>query len=395
MAAKKPKPKKAVKATKAKKTTAAKKKKTPTAGMDAAELKAYQKAAKTVTTNQRIRKNAAAYRQRRLATAKRVTAKQNAAYKSAAASRAVQYATEQTWKQTVSGHQSATLRRAASKRVFNATRIASSRKFTALGIAKHAHQNRMQTVTGKQAVDMERKLSEKAAKKAKVTAAKKVAARKRLIRQGKLPKSGKIPNGEAINAKGKLVRTKKLSKKQLAARKKRSKKGGYSPQAVQAGLKAAKSVQRAQAQSKKKKPVKAKPRKASVLTPRVNSDWVTAGNDLGTENCVAVAIANHLLAWHGMRLSDRQVHFIAGHGGDTIEDALTWLRDADPFPYVHLTQKFELDRAVVGSLIGFETDDGRDHAGVLLDGRVITWGEILPLESVIEEAWYLLWEFHG
>lgn len=395
MAAKKPKPVKRVKAKKAVKKTAAKKKKTPTSGMDAAELKAYQKAAKKVTTNQRIRKNAAAYRQRRLATAKRVTAKQNAAYKSAAASRAVEYATEQTWKQTVSGHQSAALRSAASRRVFNATRIASSRKFTALGIAKHAHQNRMQTVTGQQAVDMERKLTAKATKKAKATAAKKVAARKRLIRQGKLPKSGKIPNGEAINAKGKLVKTKKLSKKQLAARKTRSKKSGYSPQAVQAGLKAAKSVQRAEAQSKKKKAVKAKPRKASVLTPCVNSDWVTAGNDLGTENCVAVAIANHLLAWHGLRLSDRQVRMIHDSPGDTIEDALNWLRDEDPFPYVHLGNAIALIRPVVGSLIGFETDDGRDHAGVLLDGEVITWGEILPLESEVEESWYLRWEIHG
>jgi hypothetical protein len=399
VAAKSKAPAKAVKKPKAAVKTKVKKVKSPTAGLNAAQVKKYNAAAKKVTASQNLRTKAASYRQRRLATAKRVTAKQRSAYKTAAASRAVSLAVQKTYQQTVSGHQAAYLRKSAAARVFKAQSIASSRKFVALGEGTHAHTSRMQTVTSAQANAIEKKLIAKATQTAKTNAARKAKAFKHLKKIGKIGKNAKtIPKGYSINVKGQLVKTKKRPKKVAVKKKKGS--TGNSPAAIRAGLKAArtpptKAALKAAAQSKKK-PVKAaaKP-KASVITPAVNPRWVTAGNDKGVDNCLSVAIANHLLAWTDYRLDDDQVNSIPG---ETVYDALRYLQESDPFDNVHVEMFAELTDThhdIPGSLICFYTPKHIEHAGLLLGSGMISWGEVSPIPETVTEAWYIRWRVHG
>lgn len=401
---------KAVKATKAKAKTKVKKAKKPTTGMTAQQLKKYNAAAKKVTAQQRIASRAANLQKRRLATARRVTAISRRSYKAAAASRAVAYAIRQTSRQANAQHLSSATRRAAAARVFNATRIASSRKFVALGEATHAHTSVMQTMTNSQALAYETKLSQKAAATARTNAQKKAAAFKKLKAQGKIAKNAKtVPKGYGINAKGQLYKTKVTKKGKSPAKPK--KKTGYSPAAIAAGLKAAgpiskqtkkqklsmskgsKTKAQQAAQSKKANAkVKAKP-KAAAVTPKVNvSDWITAGNDQGIENCLSVAIANHLYAWTGYKMADDQVDEIKG---DTAYGALERLKNASPFDNIKVAEFAQLTHHhhdIPGSLIIFNPPEGC-HAGLLLPHwKVVTWGEIVKLESEVEEAYYVRWE---
>lgn len=376
---------KAVKATKAKAKTKVKKAKKPTTGMTAQQLNKYNAAAKKATIQQR----AANLQKRSLATARRVTAISRRSYKAAAASRAVAYAIRQTSRQANAQRLSSATRRAAAARVFNATRIASSRKFVALGEATHARTSVLQTMTNSQALAYQTKLSQKAAATARTNAQKKAAATRKLStrnRTAKTAKKGKSPS-------------------------KPKKKTGYSPAAIAAGLKAAgpiskqtkkqklsmskgsKTKARQAAQSKKAAAkVKAKP-KASVITPKVNvSDWITAANDQGIENCLSVAIANHLYAWTGYKMADDQVDEIKG---DTVYSALEYLKLHSPFENVKVEEFAQLTHRhhdIPGSLIVFNPPEGC-HAGVLLPHwKVVTWGEIVKLESEVEEAYYVRWE---
>lgn len=397
MAAKSKAKAKAVKKPKAAVKTKVKKAKTPTAGLSAAQVKKYNAAAKKVTAKQNLRNKSASLRQRRLAAAKKSTAKAAASYKAAAGQRAVSLAVQRTYAQTVSGHQAAYLRKSAAKRVFQAQSIAASRKFVALGEQTHAHTSRMQTVTSGQATKIESQLIAKATRTAKTNAARKAAAFKALKRAGKISKNAKtVPKGYSINVKGQLVKTKKSK----APKKAPKKKAGLSPAAIRAGLKAAhapatKAALQAAAQSKKKAvKVAAKP-KASVITPAVNSEWVTAGNDQGTDNCLPVAIANHLLAWTGYRLDDDQVNSITG---ETVWDVLVWLQETDPFDNVHLAMFAELTAAhhyLAGSLVCFDTPKRVEHSGLMLGDGVVGWGEIQDIPEVITEAWYIRWGIYG
>lgn len=348
MAAKsKAKPKKAAVSKTTAKTKVQKAKK-PTAGMTAAQVKAYNSASKAQTKAAKIQANAKSYRSKRLATAKRTEAAARALYKSAASARTVAYATRRSSAQAISQHQTASLRKAAAYRVFNATRIASSRKFQAAGEALHARQNTLQTVTADQAIAVERRLSAKA----------------------------------TITAKRRSAKTRKTTKTKSTS----TKKKGLSQAAVKAGLSAASKVKSAKTAAKPK---------ASVITPAVNSEWVTAGNDQGVDNCLPVAIANHLLAWTNFRLDDDQVNLIQG---ETVYDALRFLEETDPFDNVHVEVFAELTDThhdIPGSLICFETPKRIEHAGLLIGSGVVSWGEVSPMPEAISEAWYIRWRTHG
>lgn len=401
---------KAVKASKAKAKTKVKKAKRPTAGMTAQQVKKFQKAARKVTARQRLATQAANLQKRRLATARRVTAISRRSYRAAAASRTVAYAVRRTSQQANAQHLSSATRRATAARVFNATRIASSRKYIALGEATHAHTSVMQTLTNSQALSQQAKISRKAAITARATAKRKAAAFKRLKAQGKIAKNAKtLPKGYGINAKGQLYKTK--TKKKGKSPTKPKKRAGYSAAAIAAGLKAAgpisknnkrrkisqskgaKTKAQQAAQSKKAAPKpKAKP-KASIVTPMVNvSEWIRAGNDEGAENCLAVALANHLYMWTGYKMDDDQVQAMSG---ETVPEILRNMKKASPFVNIRVAEWAELGPChygIAGSLIVFHTARGC-HSGVLMPGRkVISWGEITDLESEVEEAYYVRWE---
>lgn len=200
----------------------------------------------------------------------------------------------------------------------------------------------------------------------------------RAIARSKLKKKpgGKPGTGKPAGKTGKPVA------KKAAAPKRPSR---YAAIGAKAGAAAAASV----------KPAKAVPapktRKAASITPAVNPEWIVAGNDRGVENCVAVALANHLLLHTGHRISNPELIFLLYR--DAVQKALTALDYNDPWQGVGLSEygmKAPAD-AKPGDIVGFETRQG-SHCAVLMPGNmVISWGEIIPLESEIDEVWEVVW----
>jgi hypothetical protein len=336
--------------------------KSATASLSPAQFKAYQKAAQKVQQGQQ----AEALRRRRLASAAKVNKKLAVARRSASRSQVAAYAARQTFRQAVSGHQSSMLRKRAAANVFRLQQRATQARFIFRGESIHAHTTRMQTLTSAQA-----------------------AATYQKFRQSAIRRNNQ-----------------KLKSKNLKPRKKRKarKTGGYSAAAKSAGMRAARQVRPAQAtkakntktnankaaQSKKKTAAKPKQVKAAVHRAGVNREWVTAGNTQGVENCAAVALANHLLAWTGYRLTDDQVMDLHFAGGDTLQgviEAAGWDNVA-----VEMAVLLDgLDGFPVGSLVSYDTPYG-PHAAVLLgEGNVAAWGEVVKLTEPIEEGWFVQW----
>lgn len=123
------------------------------------------------------------------------------------------------------------------------------------------------------------------------------------------------------------------------------------------------------------------------------TEWIAAGNDQGAENCVAVAIANSLLYQRGKRVTDEQVAAVTDE----------WLKrglwrawhDQPWYPEAELVGFSIRGIPQPGDIIGFESVNG-PHCGVLLPGNlVVSWGEVIPLESEIEEAWKITWAVTG
>lgn len=138
-----------------------------------------------------------------------------------------------------------------------------------------------------------------------------------------------------------------------------------------------------------------KPRKAAGGRHGIlaHAQWITAGNDEGEENCVSVAIANHLLYHTGYRAGDAQVDYLHVLCRNQVDIALHRLDYYEAWSPVSLSEygPVKPEDAEPGMIVGFATEQG-DHCGVLLPGNmVISWGEIVPLESEIEEAWYVAW----
>lgn len=123
-----------------------------------------------------------------------------------------------------------------------------------------------------------------------------------------------------------------------------------------------------------------------------DTPWITAGNDEGIENCVAVAIANSLLYNFGYRVTDEQLELVKDN---KLNRALWRIWHDEPWWPVDLLGYRWTDEPEPGDIIGFESENG-PHCGVLLPGnKVVSWGEVIPLESEIEEAWTLKWAMTG
>ena len=185
----------------------------------------------------------------------------------------------------------------------------------------------------------------------------------------------------------KKLKPKKVSKKTTAKTAPR-RPSKYAAVGAKAGAAAAARVKpvRAKAASKTRKA-------AGGVTPPVNDpEWITAGNDKDVENCVAVAVANHLLLHTGYRVSKLEVSYLLYR--DSVWKALEVLDyHEDVWKKVGLSEygMINPEDAEPGDIIGFETPNG-SHCGVLMpDNKVISWGEVVPLESTIDEAWQVTW----
>lgn len=178
----------------------------------------------------------------------------------------------------------------------------------------------------------------------------------------------------------------KVAKKTAAPRK----KSPYAAIGAKAGAAAAARVPAS------KKAAPSKTRTAARVTPAVNADWITAGNDEEVENCVAVAIANHLLLQTGYRVSSTELNHIAYR--DSIWKALTLLDDrGDLWKGVGFSEYGMIapEEAEPGDIVGFDVKvNGKrfSHCGVLMpESKVISWGQVIALESKVDEAWQVIW----
>lgn len=171
----------------------------------------------------------------------------------------------------------------------------------------------------------------------------------------------------------------------VAANQRAVSKAATNRSAIAAGQRAARAVPASQ----KAHRVRKAPRHLKSVT---DTPWITAGNDEGTENCVVVAIANSLLYNLGFRVADEQLEFVRDQ---RINKALWRIWHDEPWQLVDLLWYRWTDEPQPGDIIGFETDNG-PHCGILLPGnKVVSWGEVIPLESEIEEAWTLKWMMTG
>lgn len=312
------------------------------AKMTAAQTSAYQAASKTAMQKAQLQHNAVTLQQRRLQGAAKATGKLRQKRAQTIQARIGRNAVSATYKQIVYAHQSKTLRLQAAASLFKHAQVAQNRQFAYLGEALHSRTTTLQTLTSGQALSLEARY---------VAAARKTALRKNKPAKGGVSKS-------------------------------RTSKSPYAAIGRSAGIQAAARVPAS------------KTRKAAgmgLIEKSPDRAWITAGNDLGEENCVAVAIANSLLYHTGYRVTDGQIIAL---DYDDFSTALyhlwvwkLWAPQASLYDY----REVPVHEVRPGMIVGFETENG-PHCGVLMPGhKVVSWGEVVPLEAEIEEAWVCEW----
>lgn len=307
----------------------------------AAQYSAYLTASKAAIQKAQLAHSTEALRQRRVQAAFKVQAKLAAKRHQGIVAKQARNAVRASYQQSVTQKQSKHLRLQAASRLFKAQSVVTQKQFAYSGEAIHARTTNLQTLTSAQALS--------------ITTRKVNAARKAALSKNKPKKSGTA--------------------------KARTSKSPYAAIGRQAGIQAAARVPAS------------KTRKAARMLPVMTVNWITAGNDVGEENCVAVAIANHLLYHTGCRLPDEEVRKLVFSRLDIAVYNLrrrSW-KAAALESYTPVLP----ERARPGMVIGFEvTVNGNPepHCGVLMPGNeVVSWGEVVPLESDIEEAWELTW----
>lgn len=338
---------------KAAKPVAASKSSVSKAKYTAAQYSAYQKASKSAIQHAQLTHNTKALQQRRLQAASKTKTKLAAKGQQAAAARIKATAVRQTYLQIAAARESGALRVAAAHRLFKAQSVATQKQFAYAGEAIHSRTTTLQTLTNSQALTTEQAL----ARKARITASNRKTMPKATTRKGA---TGKSP---------------------------------YSSIGAAAGRAAASRVRATPA---------AKTRTAAGHMDHLelpDTSWITAGNDKDKENCIAVAVANSLLYHTGIRVNDAAVDYLASYHGTDFGLALQRLDYSAIWSSWHVEMSeygmMQLEEAEPGMLVGFEVVvDGkiRNHCGLLMGGnQVVSWGEIVPLPSEIDEVWEIVW----
>ena len=269
-----------------------------------------------------------------------------------------------------------------------------------------AHATAMRTLTTAQALAIENARFAAASKAAK-TAKTAVASTR------KAPSAATLQIQSAARAAG-LAAAKSLPGPQLTASQKASRtasataRSTASRTASQTAHNTASATAKATIAARKKGVAKvaAAPRTAprppelapGLFVPRAYGD--PAGYD-----CVAAALANHLLYATGYRIGRRAYYALADALGEapTIEQALKQVMSSPPWDwlngpvlaaYVPVVYPLAAPRKLV---VGVCSPAGAHAAVALETGSLVTWGEILPAAEVCvpgtaaEEAWDLLW----
>jgi hypothetical protein len=306
--------------------------------------KAYSSAAKV--TSQRIAMSAAAkgFQKGRLQAYASTVKKYQVATAKARKASVAAYAAEQSLRQARLAKQNTALRNRVSANTTRLTTLLGRAQFAQAGERKYVTRAVLRTVTDAQAMSHERQV---------------FAAASRI-------------------AKGAAKPAKPATRKPASARNSAQVRAA----ATAAGRRAAQSVKAAPKASKTR----------SAALPEAFSsrgEWITAGNDAGAGTCIAVAVANHRFIATGYRMTDAEVlelHEMAGVK-PRIPDVLRAAQELYGIAYARIPAGYGLEFTVAG----YPSEYG-DHCAVTVpDGKVISWGEVIPLAETLEEAWAIRW----
>jgi hypothetical protein len=346
-----------------------------------------------------IAATAAVIRRSRLQAAYSLTKKAGAAHSAARTAAIAKFASQQSFRQATLAHQNKALLARVAADYQRHTRQAARLQFIYKGEKAYAHTAVMRTLTVSQAAALaQAQFAKAAAKSARKAAASVNNAPKNTARSAALSAANKAAlakvyaNARAagLSAAESVPRGPTRAQLRTAARvkaKKAAASRSRSRGALAAGPKGA--------AKKGARTARTAPRRTAPSLPGLPYGY---GDPRGCD-CVAAAVANHLMHATGCQLSQREYDDLArllGPAPDLGEalDAVT----RSPLPGRPLLSRYEpcgVRRA--GSVIGFDTTEGAHAALYLGQGAIMSWGEVLPLREVIlpgtavGEAWSLKW----
>jgi hypothetical protein len=127
--------------------------------------------------------------------------------------------------------------------------------------------------------------------------------------------------------------------------------------------------------------------------------WLMACNDVAP-TCAAAAVANHLLAYTGLRMTDEDImslhNMAGGDDGASIEAVLETIQShrscfgAASKAYLSTFTRTDSDVIVAGLVVGVRLQHA-GHAVVSTSRGMVSWGRVMPFEGTPEEAWALEW----
>jgi hypothetical protein len=316
--------------------------------LSAAQWKAYSAAYSATQRQAALNAATQTLRTSRLSAAYSIAKKTAAAHSAARTAAIAAFAAKTSFRQSQLAHQNAALMARVYADYERHVQVAARLQYTYKGEAVYRHTAVMNTLTTAQAY--------------KITNARFAAAAK-----------------AAKTATTAIATNTKISTTQAAV----------NAQANTAGLKAAKAT-----------PAGATAPRPVHLTPPEAEEAVCFGDPAG-HDCVAAAIANHLLWSTGHRLSPERYTYLAAFLGNAPEvfDALNDLSQDVPWepsgPY--LDDFFPVTKPTARPQVIKIPAVWGEHAACLTAEGVASWGELLTLEEVaapgaeVEQAWDLVW----
>jgi hypothetical protein len=292
-------------------------------------------------------------RKYRLGAASSIQKKAAAAQSAASTSSIAAYAVKQSLRQASLAHQNAALQNRVYADFEQHMTILGRKQFAAAGEKKYATDAVMRTLTTKAATTIEQARFARAVKTAK-RAVKSTTARSAASKAFSASISAEVKAADAvINANAKA-----------------------------AALKAAYAI-----------PAPRKARRPSQVPAGTYGHWF---GDPGGEDCAAAAVANSLRFQAERQLSREQYRVLTEviPVGSTVAEALDTVMNRWPElgGYDGTWHPREL---VPGMIVCFPTEEGPHAALLLEDGKIASWGEVLPLEDAatgeIEEAYEPFW----
>jgi hypothetical protein len=290
-------------------------------------------------------------RKYRLGAASSIQKKAAAAQAAASTASIAAYAVRQSLRQASLAHQNAALQARVYADFERHMTILGRKQFAAGGEKKYATDAVMRTLTTKAATTIEQARFAAAVKSAKAAYKSTNKAKSSAF---KAAVSAEVKTADAvINANAKA-----------------------------AGLKAARAV-----------PAPRKARRPGQVPAGTYGHWF---GDPGGEDCAAAAVANSLRFQAGRQLSRAQYRVLTEviPVGSTVAEALDTVMNRWPElgGYDGTWHPREL---VPGMIVCFPTEEGPHAALLLEDGKIASWGEVLPLEDVatgeVEEAYEPFW----